>query len=108
MADTKTSDESAASALTGVELVRVVQGGANRRTTTQGIADLAPAPAVGAITGLGTGIAAALAVNVGSAGAPVALNGALGTPTSGMLTNCTGIPEPPVARLQSAYSFGGL
>ena len=49
-------------------------------------------PAVGSITGLGTGVATALAVNVGSAGAFVALNGALGTPSSGTLTNATGLP----------------
>lgn len=41
MASTKISDETAASALDGTELVPVVQGGANRRTTTQDIADLA-------------------------------------------------------------------
>ncbi len=41
------------------------------------------------ISGLGTGIATALAVNTGSAGAPVLFNGALGTPSSGTLTNCT-------------------
>jgi hypothetical protein len=41
------------------------------------------------ISGLGTGIAAALAVNTGFAGAPVLFNGALGTPSSGTLTNCT-------------------
>ena len=46
-------------------------------------------PAVGSITGLGTGVATALAVNVGSAGAPVVNGGALGTPSSGTLTNCT-------------------
>lgn len=45
------------------------------------------------ITGLGTGVATALAVNVGSAGAPVVNGGALGTPASGTLTNCTGLPE---------------
>jgi len=44
------------------------------------------------ISGLGTGIATALAVNTGSAGAPVLFNGALGTPTSGTLTNATGLP----------------
>lgn len=44
------------------------------------------------VSGLGTGIAAALAVNTGSAGAPVLLNGALGTPSSGTLTSCTGLP----------------
>jgi len=41
------------------------------------------------ISGLGTGVATALAVNVGSAGAPVVNGGALGTPSSGTLTNCT-------------------
>jgi len=49
-------------------------------------------PAVGSITGLGTGVATALAVNVGSAGAFVTFNGALGTPSSGTLTNATGLP----------------
>lgn len=44
------------------------------------------------ISGLGTGIATALAVNTGSAGAPVLFNGALGTPSSGTLTNATGLP----------------
>lgn len=46
--------------------------------------------AIGSVTGLGTGVATALAVNVGSAGAPVVLNGALGTPSSGTVTNLTG------------------
>lgn len=49
-------------------------------------------PAIGSITGLGTGVATALAVNTGSAGAFVLFNGALGTPTSGTLTNATGLP----------------
>jgi len=49
-------------------------------------------PAVGSITGLGTNVATALAVNVGSAGAPVVNGGALGTPSSGTLTSCTGLP----------------
>lgn len=44
-----------------------------------------------AVSGLGTGVATALAVNVGSAGAFVTFNGALGTPSSGTLTNCTGL-----------------
>jgi hypothetical protein len=37
----------------------------------------------------GTGVLAALGVNIGVAGAPVLFNGALGTPSSGNLTNCT-------------------
>lgn len=44
------------------------------------------------ISGLGTNVATALAVNIGSAGAPVTNGGALGTPSSGTLTNCTGLP----------------
>ena len=42
------------------------------------------------VSGLGTGIATALAINTGSAGAPVLFNGALGTPSSGTVTNLTG------------------
>ena len=44
------------------------------------------------VSGLGTGIATALAVNIGSAGAPVLFNGAGGTPSSVTLTNATGLP----------------
>lgn len=44
------------------------------------------------ITAFGTGIATALGVNVGSAGAPVINGGALGTPSSATLTNATGLP----------------
>lgn len=40
----------------------------------------------------GTGFDTAAAINVGSAGAFVAFNGALGTPSSGTLTNATGLP----------------
>jgi hypothetical protein len=43
-------------------------------------------------TALGTGVATALGVNVGSAGAFVPFNGALGTPSSGTATNLTGLP----------------
>jgi hypothetical protein len=44
------------------------------------------------VSGLGTSVATALAVNVGSAGAFVVNGGALGTPSSGTLTNATGLP----------------
>jgi hypothetical protein len=44
------------------------------------------------ITSFGTGVATALGVNVGSANAFVVNGGALGTPSSGTLTNATGLP----------------
>lgn len=44
------------------------------------------------LTGYGTGVSTALGIAVGSAGAPVLFNGALGTPSSGTLTNATGLP----------------
>lgn len=44
------------------------------------------------VSGLGTGVATALAVNTGSAGAFVVFNGAGGTPSSITLTNGTGLP----------------
>lgn len=47
-------------------------------------------PAVGSITGLGTGVATALAVNVGTAGSVLVNGGVLGTPSSGTVTNLTG------------------
>ena len=49
-------------------------------------------PVATGISGLGTGVATALAVNTGSAGAVVVNGGALGTPSSGTLTNATGLP----------------
>jgi hypothetical protein len=44
------------------------------------------------ITTFGTGVATGLGTNVGTAGAFVTFNGALGTPSSGVLTNATGLP----------------
>jgi hypothetical protein len=49
-------------------------------------------PIATGVSGLGTGVATALAVNVGSAGAAVVNGGALGTPSSGTATNLTGLP----------------
>jgi len=45
-----------------------------------------------ATTTTGTGVVTALGVNVGSAGAVVVNGGVLGTPSSGTLTNATGLP----------------
>jgi len=47
-------------------------------------------PAVGSISGLGTGVATALGVNTGSAGAVVLYNGNAGTPSALVGTNITG------------------
>lgn len=70
------------------------EGGGNWR-----VIDYVPAsgksvipPAVGDVTGLGTDVSTALAINVGSAGAFVPFNGAGGTPSSLTLTNATGLP----------------
>jgi hypothetical protein len=49
-------------------------------------------PIASGVSGLGTGVATALAVNVGSAGAPLVNGGVLGTPSSGTATNLTGLP----------------
>jgi hypothetical protein len=63
----------------------------NLTGTASGLtAGTASAVAVGGITGLGTGVATALGVNTGSAGAFVVNGGALGTPSSGTVTNLTG------------------
>ncbi len=48
--------------------------------------------AVHTIAGFGTGVEAALGINVGTAGSVVVNGGALGTPSSGNLINCTGYP----------------
>lgn len=44
------------------------------------------------ISALGTSVETALGVAIGSSGAPVLFNGALGTPSSGTATNITGLP----------------
>ena len=56
-------------------------------------------PAIASLTGLGTGVATALAINIGSAGAFVTFNGAGGTPSSLIGTNISGTA--------SALSIGG-
>lgn len=56
------------------------------------------------LTGLGTGVATALAVNVGSAGAFITFNGAAGTPSSITLTNATGLPISGITGLGSGVA----
>jgi hypothetical protein len=53
--------------------------------------------ALSTISGLGTGVAAALAETAGSANGLVTVGGALGTPSTGNLANCTGLPWSGVA-----------
>ncbi len=64
-------------------------------------------PIASGVSGLGTGIATALAINTGTAGAPALVNGALGTPTSGTLTNCTGLPAAGYATMVGDSGAGG-
>lgn len=74
----------------GVETFAVTPSGANLASA---LTSALPATKGGTgLTSLGTGIATALGVNTGSAGAPVLFNGALGTPSSGTLTSATGLP----------------
>lgn len=67
-------------------------GGALGTPASGTATNLTGLPVATGISGFGTGVATALAVNVGSAGAPVVNGGALGTPSSGTLTNATGLP----------------
>lgn len=50
----------------------------------------------------GTGVGTALAINVGTSGAFVTNGGALGTPSSGTLTNATGLPITGITSSTSA------
>lgn len=49
-------------------------------------------PAVTSLTGLGSGVASALAAAVNTPGSLITYDGALGVPTSATLTNATGLP----------------
>ena len=65
-------------------------------------------PVATGVSGLGTGVATALAVNVGSAGAPVVNGGALGTPSSGSLANCTAYPGTSALVTVGALNSGSI
>lgn len=68
----------------------VTSGGALGTPSSGTLANCTGLPISTGVSGVGTGVATALAVNVGSAGAPVTFNGAGGTPSSITLTNATG------------------
>lgn len=61
---------------------------------------------IGSLTGTGTGILTSLAINVGSAGAPVLFNGAGGTPSSIILTNGTSLPVGSLTGLGANVATG--
>lgn len=72
-----------------------VSGAANVRNALGATAGVFPrnlvaASAISDISGLGTGVGTALSISVGSAGAFLVNGGALGTPSSGTVTNLTG------------------
>lgn len=82
--------------LAGTEVLPLVQAGA---TVKVAASDLGISSATQTALNLkqatitfGTNVQTALAVNIGSAGAPVLFNGASGTPSSLTLTNATGLP----------------
>jgi hypothetical protein len=80
----------------------------NAKGLTTAISAATCTPALSSITGFGTGVAAALAINVGSAGAPVLFNGAGGTPSSMVGTNITGTAAGLTAGTASAVAVGGI
>lgn len=79
--------------LDGLHASSFLQSGGALGTPSSGtLTNCTGLPVGTGISGLGTGVATALAVNTGSSGAFVVNGGALGTPSSGTLTNATGLP----------------
>lgn len=76
------------------------QADASTKLATTAYVDTGLAGKQATIT-FGTGVQTALGVNVGTAGAPVVNGGALGTPSSGTLTNASGLPVAGLSNLGS-------
>jgi hypothetical protein len=68
----------------------LVSGGALGTPSSGTLTSCTGLPISTGVSGLGTDVATALVVNVGSSGAVVTNGGALGTPSSGTVTNLTG------------------
>jgi hypothetical protein len=71
----------------------VAPGGALGTPSSGTLTNCTGLPVSTGVSGLGTGVATALAVAVGSAGAPVVNGGALGTPSSGTLASALTSPR---------------
>jgi len=84
---------------------QVAQFTVNGKGLVTGVANVTVTPAVGSITGLGTGVATSLGVNVGTDGAFVVKGGVLGTPSSGNLANCT---FPATGVVAGAYTAANI
>jgi len=84
----------------------------NAKGLVTAAANVTITPAITNVSGLGTSVATALQVAVGSAGAFVVNGGALGTPSSGVATNLTGTASGLTAGaatvLANARTIGGV
>jgi hypothetical protein len=92
-------------------VIAIITNGADAGIPTIGALNGSLIQSVGLsnISGLGTNVATALAVNSGSSGSMVVNGGVLGTPSSGTLSSCTGLPIAGItASTSTALGVGSL
>lgn len=102
---TKTDDTNVTLTLGGTPSTALLQA---TSLTLGWTGQLSPSRGGTGISSLGTGVATALGINVGSAGAFVTFNGAGGTPSSMVGTNITGTAAGLTAGNASAVAVGGI